>query len=490
MAQKLTTDFPIDPLTTSGTALADILNRFCLAEDTQNSGTTAPPDTEAGMLWLDTSQPGDGVLKMRNQANNAWLTIANSGGPFLLADGTVTAPGLAWINEPGTGWYRRGQSLINFASGGVDVMGISTVSPTATGLGLSPRQAGESSIIVASMPPTSPDQVSLGIGSSASLGPYISSLSSGARVEPSIRYLAASHIFKSNTVGQATLVLEKAGGAYGNNLFGQTGDFPRWAVVLGDAAAETGGNAGSNFFIGAYADAGGPLGVPIAITRSNLAVSMAGSLFVGTGVTVNTGALRVTAGNGYIDAGHLESRDGVHFNGSNGVFGFTSQSFVPGQYQTLGIFNCASIGDTCFLQAIHQPGVDTRVRLSIGGTGNFYDFMNNCEANKTAGSINWVVTSDRALKEDVQAYTAGVDELIRLEPVSYLRKDVDPKMPPPKREIGLIAQDAQLPFPECVSEGDDGMLRLDAGPITWAMVNAIRELDARLVALETPAVPA
>lgn len=42
---------------------------------TCSSGVTAPPDTFPGMLWLDLSVGGDGVLRQRNQADTAWLPV-------------------------------------------------------------------------------------------------------------------------------------------------------------------------------------------------------------------------------------------------------------------------------------------------------------------------------------------------------------------------------------------------------------------------------
>ena len=55
MAQVLPTDFPIDPTVTSGTQLADILNRWYLAAGTNFSGTTRPAVITAGGLWVKTT---------------------------------------------------------------------------------------------------------------------------------------------------------------------------------------------------------------------------------------------------------------------------------------------------------------------------------------------------------------------------------------------------------------------------------------------------
>jgi hypothetical protein len=50
------------------------INAAMSAIVTQNSGSSAPAPAFPGMLWLDLSGGGDGIMRRRNQANNAWLT--------------------------------------------------------------------------------------------------------------------------------------------------------------------------------------------------------------------------------------------------------------------------------------------------------------------------------------------------------------------------------------------------------------------------------
>jgi hypothetical protein len=52
MAQNLITDYPIDPTATSGTDLADILNRTHQSLQSGQSGLTRPLDLTAGGLWV------------------------------------------------------------------------------------------------------------------------------------------------------------------------------------------------------------------------------------------------------------------------------------------------------------------------------------------------------------------------------------------------------------------------------------------------------
>jgi hypothetical protein len=57
MTQRPTADFNIDPNITSGTDLANILNRFQDAIDSGNSGPSRPAYLDAGGLWVQTGNP-------------------------------------------------------------------------------------------------------------------------------------------------------------------------------------------------------------------------------------------------------------------------------------------------------------------------------------------------------------------------------------------------------------------------------------------------
>jgi hypothetical protein len=145
MTQPLASDFPIDPTTTSGTALADILNRFSDSVNSSNAGATAPPDTTPGMLWLDTSSGANGVLRMRNAANTGWVTISTPGGPTGLVDGSIASPGLQFNYEPTLGWTRLATSMVSFVAQGVRQFDMDFSNPTNSVVAMYPRQAGGAS---------------------------------------------------------------------------------------------------------------------------------------------------------------------------------------------------------------------------------------------------------------------------------------------------------------------------------------------------------
>jgi hypothetical protein len=62
-------DFPIIAASTSGNALADVLNRFYDAVQTNQSGAGRPPDIKTGGLWTKT-EAGSLVLMMFNGVND------------------------------------------------------------------------------------------------------------------------------------------------------------------------------------------------------------------------------------------------------------------------------------------------------------------------------------------------------------------------------------------------------------------------------------
>lgn len=68
--------------------------------------------------------------------------------------------------------------------------------------------------------------------------------------------------------------------AGGSELLYRTGGSLRWNLAKADA--ETGSDAGGNFYIFRYTDAGGYAGNPVGITRSNGNVRLEGNLVIGT----------------------------------------------------------------------------------------------------------------------------------------------------------------------------------------------------------------
>ena len=117
----------------SGAAFRSDLNNGLAAIVSQNSGAAQPSTTYAYQWWADTTT---GLLKIRNAANNAWITIgtladanlgllSQGGGTLtgaLLADdaGTAALPAVAFDGDTDTGIFRAGANQLNIATNGVE----------------------------------------------------------------------------------------------------------------------------------------------------------------------------------------------------------------------------------------------------------------------------------------------------------------------------------------------------------------------------------
>ena len=51
-------------------------------------------------------------------------------------------------------------------------------------------------------------------------------------------------------------------------------------------------------------------------------------------------------------------------------------------------------------------------------------------------------------------------------------------------QTGVIAQEIEEILPECINVSKKGAKTVDTDPITWALVNAVKELSAKNEALE------
>lgn len=97
----------------------------------------------------------------------------------------------------------------------------------------------------------------------------------------------------------------------------------------------------------------------------------------------------------------------------------------------------------------------------------------------------YVDVSDIRSKKDVKDSLRGLEEILRLRPISYTRKPRTEYAPPPeRREIGFSAQDLQEIIPEAVVEIDDE-LAITTTAIIAALVNSVKELEERLTQVET-----
>jgi len=126
-----------------------------------------------------------------------------------------------------------------------------------------------------------------------------------------------------------------------------------------------------------------------------------------------------------------------------------------------------------------------------------YTFHVDGVAAKPGGG-SWTNASDRRLKENIESYDKGLQDVLKLEPVYYNYNGKGGITDTETRHVGLIAQDYNKVAPEAVSkfkytkmisQGEDKpyktgeteeYLAIDPSQITFMLVNSIKELQSTI----------
>jgi hypothetical protein len=113
----------------TGAAVRSDLNNGLAAIVSNNSGATEPGTMYAYQWWADTTT---GLLKLRNSANSAWISLRELDGTLTIEDGTAAAPGLAFTSDLNTGLFRVGADQIAISTGGTSRLAVSTTAVSST----------------------------------------------------------------------------------------------------------------------------------------------------------------------------------------------------------------------------------------------------------------------------------------------------------------------------------------------------------------------
>lgn len=166
-------------------------------------------------------------------------------------------------------------------------------------------------------------------------------------------------------------------------------------------------------------------------------------------------------------------------------------------------FNCTATGgrlyevrstNTGTLDIVDRTGSAERLVVSTTGIGIFAaadtTFSVTTGSADKPGGGSWGSFSDGRIKEIIRPYSTGLAEILQINPKVYKYtedsklKDEDLQ----KERIGIIAQEIEDILPECIelkeAKGFEDLRFYDSSPILYAMINAIKELNQRLDALE------
>jgi hypothetical protein len=165
-----------------------------------------------------------------------------------------------------------------------------------------------------------------------------------------------------------------------------------------------------------------------------------------------------------------------------------------------GIGSVMNIGSNSGFYAANFPTVDgifsdTPMRVGVNlasGINPGYNLEVNGSAAKNSGST-WTVTSDRRLKQDISKYSDGLNVINRINPVwfRYNGRAGTPGGGP--LQVGVIAQEMKEIAPYTVnsfqakfndSSPAQEFYSFDYSAIGYALINAVKELDAKVKNLE------
>jgi hypothetical protein len=121
--------------------------------------------------------------------------------------------------------------------------------------------------------------------------------------------------------------------------------------------------------------------------------------------------------------------------------------------------------------------------ISAGGGGSIYNGAN---------SATWAITSDRRLKKNIVDNNTGLEKInaIRVRNFEYCLPEEITELDKSNAvnitgvQLGAIAQEIQAVLPDCVKTESTGVMSVDTTNLTWHLINAVKELTARVAQLE------
>tara|TARA_R100000234_G_scaffold49222_1_gene29516 strand:+ start:52 stop:1656 length:1605 start_codon:yes stop_codon:yes gene_type:complete len=114
----------------TGSVIRADINNALSAIVSNNSSNSEPATKYAYMWWADTSA---GLLKIRNSANDAWITLFELDGTLTLEDGSNSAPAISFRDDTNTGIFSSAADNLDITTGGTTRVNVSSTGINVTG---------------------------------------------------------------------------------------------------------------------------------------------------------------------------------------------------------------------------------------------------------------------------------------------------------------------------------------------------------------------
>jgi len=145
-----------------------------------------------------------------------------------------------------------------------------------------------------------------------------------------------------------------------------------------------------------------------------------------------------------------------------------------------------------------SSGVTDEIVIAGGGggtgKGSSTGFINPATGGVYQGnnSATWSITSDQRLKKNIVDNNVGLDAInaIRVRNFEYRLPEEVTELPQDQAikktgiQLGAIAQELQAVLPDCVKTESTGVMSVNSDNLTWYLINAVKELSARVKQLE------
>jgi Chaperone of endosialidase len=277
---------------------------------------------------------------------------------------------------------------------------------------------------------------------------------------------------------------------------------------------------------------------PVSIKTADGSLSIASTV---ASSSPSTGALTVGGGAGISGAANIGG--GINATGAGGPGPIITSIDSRGSGATLSIAaNFNGLGQPGLYTTGAFPmqfGINSLMKMQLTAAGDLQVLNGTASSSPTTGALTvaggvgvsgniycggggfkpsggpWADSSDARIKSVVGDYEHGLAEVLQLTPKRYTYKGNDTVEPTTASKfpyedsphysvaiagteyIGLIAQEIETVMPEMVTLASgyiDGknkihdIRRLDTGALIYALVNAVKELNARVQALEGAAI--
>lgn len=163
---------------------------------------------------------------------------------------------------------------------------------------------------------------------------------------------------------------------------------------------------------------------------------------------------------------------------------------TSGRISMMNTANGGVVNETIFISSNNGSGgsvVELRdaggaTTINMDGQNGNISANGDLSGNTLTSSDGMVQTSDRRLKKNIESLSSPLKKTLKMRGVSYQWKDESKSQ---RNQIGVIAQEVALVYPEFVHTDVNGMKAVNYAQMTAVLIEAIKELNEKVEQLET-----